>query len=298
VKRALVLGVLILAVPAGASAQEPPPFNAQCGNLACRIERVAAKWQVLNVGRDSRTLTLVYESGGCRVGDGHAEVRETKSRIRIAVDEGEVVAIDTPDRQVVCTLEIRYRTLRVRLRRPVAGRRIVGDSPVAGGLSDGRVPRLIDLAFVDAREVLHAKGFEVRRFGQRHARVTFQSPRPGSPAPEREVGLTVGRHAFDARVLRSCLEKAGIPTTAARPRRGDEDAPDLELVLGRWRSGAVVALYADPARARENAPSIRRNLRGTEGVLERLGRVTIAWVRPPGATWREAVHSCVAGAKP
>ncbi len=34
------------------------------------------------------------------------------------------------------------------------------------------------------------------------------------------------------------------------------------------------------------------------GLIERLGRVTIAWVKPPAAALRESVHDCVAGAKP
>ncbi len=83
-RRALVLAVLILAASASASAQDPPEFNAICGDTACRIERVPAKWQLLSVGSDSRMLKLVYESGGCRRGDGRATVHETQSRIRIS----------------------------------------------------------------------------------------------------------------------------------------------------------------------------------------------------------------------
>ncbi|MEA2456308.1 MAG: hypothetical protein QOI45_2570 [Thermoleophilaceae bacterium] len=54
----------------------------------------------------------------------------------------------------------------------------------------------------------------------------------------------------------------------------------------------------DPARARENAPRIRRNVRHTDAVVERLGRVTIIWVEPPDPLVRERAHACVAGAKP
>jgi hypothetical protein len=262
------------------------------------VERVPARWQVVSVGRDLDTLKLVYQSGGCRVGDGHATVTETASRIRIAVDEGEVVAIDTPDRQVVCTLELRYRTLHVQLHRPVGGRRILGASKVAGGIPKGRVPRVLDLAFDDARAVLRSQGFKVRRFARRAGRVAFQSPRPGRRAPGDTVGLTLGHHAFHARSLAACFDAAGVPVIPVRPGPGDDDAPDLELSPSGIGARAFVAFYADPARARENARSIRRNARRFKGVVERLGRVTIVWVEPPDPFVRERARACVAGAKP
>lgn len=293
----LAVAVLALAAPAVASAQEPPEFNAMCGDIACRVERVPAKWQVMSVSSDSRTLALVYESGGCRREDGHATVTETVSRIQIAVDEGEVVAIDTPDGEFACPAILRYIKLNVRLRHTVAGRPIQGDSLIVGPTPE-RVPRVIDLAFEDAHAALRSQGFHVRRFAQRHGRVTFQSPAPGRRARDRRVGLTLGRHAFNARALKRCVQAAGIPTVAGRPGPGDEDAPDLELVLSRLDAPAFVALYADPGRARENAPSIRRRARHFHGSVDRLGRVTIVWVKPPSATVRDSVHACVAGARP
>lgn len=193
-----MLGALVLVATTGAvaaSAQEPPEFNAKCGALACRVERVPAKWQLLAVGAQGDRLKLVYESGGCRRVDGRATVSETDSRIRIAVDVSEVVAIDTPDRQVICTADVQYRVLHVRLEQAVAGRPIIGGPRIRGGISnrtvteDGRViplvPRVIDLTARDATRVLRSQGFEVRRFGKRTGRVAFQSPRPGRRAPAR-----------------------------------------------------------------------------------------------------------------
>jgi hypothetical protein len=296
VKRALLIAVLALAAPAGAAAQEPPPFNAKCGDLDCRVERVAAKWQLLGVGRDLDRLKLVYETGGCRRSDGHLTVTETARRIRIAVDVGEVVAIDTPDRQVVCTREGRYGTLYVQLDRPVAGRPILGDSTVAGGVTGEQVPRVIGLAYEDARALLRLHPFEVRRFGERTGAVAFQSPLPGRKARGGVVGLTLGRQAFDARSLKRCLDGVGVPTLPVRPSFGELDVPDLELAP--LRGPAFFAFYADPARARENAPRIRRNVRHTDAVVERLGRVTIIWVEPPDPLVRERARACVAGAKP
>jgi hypothetical protein len=59
-----------------------------------------------------------------------------------------------------------------------------------------------------------------------------------------------------------------------------------------------VALYADPARARELAPAIRRRARGDGTIVERLGRVTIVWVKRPDAALRTRARACLAGARP
>jgi hypothetical protein len=297
VKRALLSAVLALAAPASAAAQDPPEFNAMCGDIACRVERVPVKWQVLSVSEDSSTLQLVYETGGCRLSDGRAAVAAGSSRIRIGVDVGEVVAIATPDRQVVCTQEIRYETLRVQLRRAVAGRPIRGDSVISSGRAK-RVPRVIDLAFADARQALRAQGFHVRRYGERSGRVMFQSPASGRRGGN-VVGLTIGRHTFHARSLKSCLAGAGVAgAVAGRPAPGDEDAPDLEIVVDRPGARVLVALYADPARAREKAAVIRHEARRSDAAVERAGRVTLVWAKPPYPALREAVLGCVAGAQP
>jgi hypothetical protein len=296
------------------AAPPPPDFNAQCGNIACRVERVPAQWYLAGVGDDPRTLKLVYLSGGCRRGDGRAQVSESGSRIRIAVDESVVVAMDTPDRQVACTMELRLRRLRVTLERPVAGRRVVGPERVDGpvGAVDRRVPRVIGLAAVDAAAVLRLHGYKVRRYAHKTGTVAFQSPLPGKRVGQDEgrrrpgegvgqpstAGITLGRDAFNARALKSCLRAPRFRALAGRPDPGDEDAPDLELTLGSSTAPGLVALYADPARAEENEPGIRRNVRGSEAIVERLGRATIVWFRPPAPALRAHVRGCVAGARP
>jgi hypothetical protein len=300
------VAVLALAAPAVASAQGPPEFNAMCGGIACRVERVPAKWQLLSVSSDARTLHLVYEGGGCLREDGHATVTETTARIQIAVDEGEVVAMDTPDGQFGCPANLSFVRLKVQLEHQVAGRRIVGGPRIdAGGVFKtydvppfARAPRVIGLSARDATIALRFGGFGARRFGERTGAVAFQSPAPGRPDPDTLVHITIGRHAFDARALTGCMHDAGIRTRAGRPGPGDEDAPDLELVLREPGPPAFVALYADPARARENAPRIRRIARRFHGSVERRGRITIVWVKRPGAERRAAVLGCVAGARP
>jgi PASTA domain len=301
----LLVAAVCVAAPAVAPAQAPPEYNAMCGDIACRVERVPADWQLVSVSRDARTLYLAYESGGCRREDGHATVTETGSRIQIAVDEGEVVAMDTPDGQFGCPRNLSFVRLKVHLEHQVAGRRIVGGPRIHSGWY-GRTPpgfpsappRVIGLSARDATTALRSQGFHVRRFGARTGAVAFQSPAPGRPDPDTLVHITIGRHAFDAHALTGCMRDAGIRTRAGRPNPGDEDAPDLELVLREPGPPAFVALYADPARARENAPRIRRIARRFHGSVERRGRITIVWVRRPGAERRAAVLGCIAGARP
>jgi hypothetical protein len=257
------------------------------------------------VSSDARTLVLVYESGGCRRRDGHATVTGTASRIQIAVDEGEVVAMDTPNGQFGCPRHLSFVRLRVHLEHSVAGRRIVGGPRIDDGLfktydvpPSARAPRVIGLSARDATIALRFGGFGARRFGEHSGPVAFQSPAPGRPDPDALVHITIGRHAFNARALKRCVQAAGIPTVAGRPGAGDEDAPDLELVLHGLDAPAFVALYADPWRARENAPSIRRNARRAGASVERRGRITIVWVKRPSAERRAAVLGCIAGARP
>ncbi len=222
-----LLAALVVPAAAGtamASAHDPPPFNAMCGDIACRVERVPARWQIVEAP-DLDHLKLVYESGGCRRGNGRARLTETRSRIQIAVDQEEVVAVDTPDGRPVCTQEIRYRVLHLSLKRRVAGRRIGGGPRIERGLPrPTRVPRVLDLFADDARAALSSQGFRVKRIGPRSGPVAFQSPLPGKRTQRRTVRLSVGYGAFDAPALTACLQTAGVPTTPVRPGPGDATA--------------------------------------------------------------------------
>ena len=251
---------LSFAAGTGASlAAGPGEFNARCGDVACRVERVPAAWQLVAVDGELQLLKVVYRSGGCRRGNPRATVRGNAARIRITIDQEEVVALDTSEGTPVCTKELRYRNLNVLLKRPVGGRRIVGGPR----LSDeellfpvnGVVPRVIDLAAADARAVLDFLDFPVRVVGGRAGPVAFQSPLPGRRIRGRAVRLTVGRRNFDARSLSRCVEEAGLAVATRRPGVGDADAPDLELLLQPGDPSAFVALYADPVRAEELAPA-------------------------------------------
>src|SRR5688572_5398359 len=90
-------GVLVAsAVAAGAApGGERPLYNADCGGTPCRVESRPSPWEVLDVGLDLRTLTVLYESGNCWRGNGRATARQTASRIAVAVMQDRVVAMDT-----------------------------------------------------------------------------------------------------------------------------------------------------------------------------------------------------------
>jgi hypothetical protein len=282
----------------GAPAGEQPVFNADCGGTPCRVESRPSRWEVLDVGLDLRTLTVLYESGNCWRGNGRATARQTSSRIEVAVMQDRVVAMDTPDGSFACTADVRYRTTVLRLRRRVDGRAIAGSPRIGRGTigRPARSPRVLDMRSADAVRALRVQDLIPRRVGRARGPVAFQSPLPGSRVgPARVVRLTVGRSLFRPAALERCLERGGIPTLVRVPKPGDADAPDLVLWLRSPSAAASVGLYADPRRAAELAPTIRRTIRRAGGVFERRRHVSIAWYEPPATDLRESARACVFG---
>jgi hypothetical protein len=279
------------------SAAQDPQFNADCNGTPCRVERLAAPWEVLDVGLDLRTLTVAYESGGCWRGPGQASASASARRIVISVAQDRVVAADTPDGSFACPADVRYRTDVVRLRHRIAGRAIAGDPRLpAGALGPiARSPWILDMRAADATRALRVQSLRVRRVGRDTGTVAFQSPLPDKRLATRTVRITIGRRLFRAPALDRCLERAGIPTIPRTPKPGDADAPDLVLWLRDLRAMASVGLYADPARATELAPVLPRTVRRLQGVLERRRYASIAWYDPPDAALRERARRCVFG---
>jgi hypothetical protein len=265
--------------------------------VADQAARAPAAWQVVNVSDDQQTLELAWDHNTCERPNERVTTEETPDDIRIAIDRDAPSGDCSHDPFVLNYLE-------VRLRRPLDGRRILGGPRLAEAgyrTREGEpvAPRVIGLRFADARQVLRAQGFKVRRFGRAAGVVSFQSPPPETRVTPslRTVRLTLGRHNFHARRLRRCIASPGLRVLAGRPTIGDEDAPDLELALNGSQAG-LVALYADPARARDNAPELKRRARKAHAIVTRHGRVTILWnIRPP-AELRSRVLGCVAGARP
>jgi hypothetical protein len=232
-RRSLALAFAAFSATLGtavALADDPPEWNAKCGKLDCRVERVPAAWQLLSVSRDLRTLKLAYKSGGCLRGKGRARVTETASRIEIAIDQEKIVAIDTHGPVAYCPAIPIHRRLYVRLRSPIAGRPLEGGPRSMDALHDrtvgvdGRrvplVPRVLDLSARDAREALMHQDFRVRRTGRRSGRVIAQSPRPGRRAARKIVRIQIGRRPPPA------LPPLSITLTSLGSR--------IEAPIGNW----------------------------------------------------------------
>jgi hypothetical protein len=145
-------------------------------------------WALAGVAAGGRALVVqpgIY--GGCDRGTPQVAVRERRSSIDVSVT---VTSVRGPE--VVCPAIARYAPAqRVRLARPVAGRPVGGDleAHAPGFVLDARlpasartrVPRVVGLAFGDARQVLCAWRLRAARNGPRpRGRVVAQRPRPGT----------------------------------------------------------------------------------------------------------------------
>jgi hypothetical protein len=242
-------------------------------------------WEILEVQRGLRTLTIIYETGGCWTGDPVLTVDERRRSIEIGVRQQRVVG--------PCSTDIRYSPLDVHLRRPVDGRPLEGAPRISpGALPPDRTPRVVTLSSADAGRALRVQGLEPRRLGRTSGAVAFQTPLAGSRLSGETVRLTVGRSLFRTGALDRCLEAAGIPTRVLVPGPGDEDAPDVDLLLRHRDAMASVALYADPVRARALEPAVRRNV-PRRGVLERRRYATYVWYAPPAERRRRPAHGCI-----
>jgi hypothetical protein len=159
------------------------------------VREVTAAWQIGEASRNGRALKLVYGGGGCNLGNGRASVEESRDSIRIAVRQDATVDPSAPD-GTPCTSDWRAHGLRVRLERPVRGRRIEGGPRIPRGLMgpfryDQRgdrliplVPRVTGLAPGDASQTLTDQWMHVRTRGGYGGIVVSQRPRAGRPAPK------------------------------------------------------------------------------------------------------------------
>jgi hypothetical protein len=129
---------------------------------ASRETTERAAWSIVDVARDGRSLVVGYNGGGCRH-EATARVLESTSGIWIRLDQ----AVSVPEGEnEACTLDLRYYTLRIRLRAPVAGREIHGHAHgrrARGAVPAYRrtVPRVTGLAPSDARHLLRAQRLRV-----------------------------------------------------------------------------------------------------------------------------------------
>jgi hypothetical protein len=97
---------------------------------------------------------------------------------------------------------------------------------------------------------------------------------------------------------RSCLTSHKVRAIggAVLPPPANSSSPDGELIAGYLPNGALIAFYRDVAKAERLEPAVLRNARRLHAQVERRRAVTIFWWRPPPATLRLAVQTCLPGA--
>ncbi len=150
-------------------------------------------WQLADVGRRGRTLKLFYESGGCGHDNGRAKVEEGRTTIEIGVRQDETTGI-VGEENFGCTDDLRTPPLRVRLSRPVGGRRVEGGPRMGpytrrasrlrelpNGYLQWLVPNTVGLSPGDAVDLLGDQGLRARTTGHAQGRVVAQRPKAGKP---------------------------------------------------------------------------------------------------------------------
>jgi hypothetical protein len=83
---------------------------------------------------------------------------------------------------------------------------------------------------------------------------------------------------------------------AVLPPLAGPNSPDGELIAGYLPSGALIAFYRRVEKAERLEPAVLRHARRLRAQVERRGAVTIFWWRPPTATLRRAVQTCLPSA--
>jgi hypothetical protein len=155
-----------------------------------------AWWKLIQVGPHERSLEIKYDVGCERVA-----VHKVENRRRVAIWISRRPDVSTGNH--VCDAKEDTRTAKIRLSRPLAGRRVEGSQkieseegpyrPARNGTSYPVVPRLTGLAPSDAKILLrglrlHAAFREVGR-STGLPRVGSQSPAPGVRDPTNRLVL-------------------------------------------------------------------------------------------------------------
>jgi hypothetical protein len=167
----VVASLLSVAVVGGAADAAGPPSRYE-----------DEPWVLLRVSPSGRVLVVQARGGGCGR-DPRATVTERPGTVEIRMQQ-RVPA----DPETVCPLIARIDTMRVRLRSPIAGRRLVRQSLRSAEGRPTTMPRVLGLRVRDARFALRAQGFRVR--GDRGGTVRAQRPRPLTPLASQPVTAT------------------------------------------------------------------------------------------------------------
>jgi hypothetical protein len=96
----------------------------------------------------------------------------------------------------------------------------------------------------------------------------------------------------------ACLTSHNVRAigNAVLPPLANPDSPDGELIAGYVPNGPLIAFYRNVEKAERLEPAVLRNARRLHARVERVGDVTILWLRRPNATLRRAVQACLPSA--
>lgn len=157
-------------------------------------------WILASVAPDQRSLAVWYPTGGCAHG-ARAHAAERAHSVAIVVEQIQ----RRPGRGGYCTMELQVRQIRVRLRTPLHGRKLLGQArhfPTPGfhnsyvlrhGIPVAVVPRLVGLRTQDALRTMRIDNIKARTpLPPKAAQVVAESPAPGARLPDSGVQL-IGR---------------------------------------------------------------------------------------------------------
>jgi hypothetical protein len=154
----------------------------------------AAAWEFVEVGPRERSLEIRYSRGACETATVHHQQTSRTVTISVSYMREHLTGSET------CPMILYIKTLEVPLSRPLAGRRVEGEtntglrgpySPTRNGTSHPVVPRLTGLAPADAKILLRGLRLHaaVHVIDQASGlpRVVSQAPAPGARDPTKRV---------------------------------------------------------------------------------------------------------------
>jgi hypothetical protein len=96
-----------------------------------------------------------------------------------------------------------------------------------------------------------------------------------------------------ADTVRACLLEDGLTVLGGPRSAGDNDAPDVELLIGDPETFGFVAFYADDDHAERNEARIRKDTEAFGGSVVRRGALTLLWMPKSTPDQRAAVEACL-----
>ncbi len=177
-----------------------------------------------------------------------------------------------------------------------SGLQIISSSCSASG-STGSASSHSSCTFVlsDGRRFLCAQGFALSHptvgdiFHSRTC-TSLPSSRPAASAPPVLAGIVAARQCLLEDGLK--VHGGAVPTPSANAGK----SPAGELIVANHRTGAITAFvgfYANARQAQQREPYVARNAKRLGGQVQRLGAVTVLWLRAPAPQLRSQLVRCV-----